>query len=116
MRGLQLPCKRGASTNLPASLADEIPTPVQAGVGTRFILAEVVASSQLWASTADEVFGDLVQAGASTKFILEEATAPFQLPVLTDNEVFAPAVHAGTSINLLASIAHEVPTPVQAGV
>jgi hypothetical protein len=110
------PVQAGASTNLPAPIVTKVPTPVQAGVGTRFVLEEAAASFQLPASTAGEVFGAPLQAGASTEFILEEATASFQLPVLTANEVFAPVVQMGSSTDLLASIANQVPTPLQAGV
>jgi hypothetical protein len=70
----------GASTELLVLTADEVPTPVQAGVGTEFILEEATgASYQLPVSTANEVFAASVQAGAST-----------ELPVLTANEVPTP--------------------------
>jgi hypothetical protein len=110
------PVQAGASTIHPASIANEVPTPVQAGVGTTFSLEEEAwASSQLTVSTANELFAAPVQAGASTKFNLQEAAASFQPPVLTAHEVFAAPVQAGASTNLPASIADEVPTPVQAG-
>jgi hypothetical protein len=56
----------------------------------------------------DEVPAAPVQAGASTELFVPN------LRVLTADEVFAARVHAGASTNLPASIADEVPTPVQA--
>ncbi len=72
--------------SLPATAADEVPTPVQAGVGTELISpAEAAASFVLPAPTADEVPAALVQARASTE------------------------------LSLPATAADEVPTPVRAG-
>jgi hypothetical protein len=51
------PVQAEASTELPVLAADEVPTPVQAGVGTEFILEEAAESSynQLPVLAADEV-------------------------------------------------------------
>jgi hypothetical protein len=47
----------GASTELPVLAADEVPTPVQAGVGAEYISEEAAGSSynQLPVLAADEV-------------------------------------------------------------
>jgi hypothetical protein len=94
------PMQGRASTNLPASIANELPTPVQAAVGTRFILEEE-ALFHFPVSTANEVLAAPVQAGASTKFILKEAAAALQLPALTANEVLAASLQAGASTKVL---------------
>jgi hypothetical protein len=59
--------------------------------------------------TTDEVPAAPMQAGASAKLFVPT------LLVLTANEVFAAPLQAGASTSLPASIANEVPTPVQAG-
>jgi hypothetical protein len=48
------PVQAGASTELPVLAADEVSTPVQAGVDTGFILEDASALSQLPALTANE--------------------------------------------------------------
>jgi hypothetical protein len=76
----------GASTKLPVLAADEVSTPVQAGVGTEIILEETAGSSY------------------------------DQLPVLAAGEVSAAPVQSGASTELPVLAANEVPAPVQAGV
>jgi hypothetical protein len=129
-----------ASTKLPVLAADEVPTPVQAGVGTEFILEDAAGSSydQLPVLAADEVSAAPVQAEASTElpvlaadevpapvqagvgteFILEDAAGSSydQLPVLAADEVSAAPVQAGASTKLPVLAADEVSTPMQAGV
>jgi hypothetical protein len=56
----------GASTKLPVLTANEVPTPVQAGIGTEFSIEDPSALSQLPALTANEVSAACVQAGSST--------------------------------------------------
>jgi hypothetical protein len=134
------PVQAEASTKLPVLAADEVPTPVQAGVGTEFILEDAAGSSydQVPVLAADEVSAAPVQAGASTKlpvlaadevstpvqagvgteFILEGAAGSLydQLPVLAADEVSAAPVQAGASTKLPVLAADEVSTPVQAGI
>jgi hypothetical protein len=126
------PVQAEASTELPVLAADEVPTPVQAGVGTEFILEDGAGSSydQLPVLAADEVSAAPVQAGASTElpvlaadevstpvqagvgagFLLEEASGSSynQLPVLAADEVSAAPVQAVASTRLLVLAANEV--------
>jgi hypothetical protein len=60
------PVQAGASTELPVLAADEVSTTVQVGIGTKLILEDASALSQLSALTANEVRAASVQAGAST--------------------------------------------------
>jgi hypothetical protein len=102
------PVQAGASTEQTAN--EVLPTPMQAGVGTKFILEEAAGSSfKFPVSTANEVFAALVQAGASTK-----------LPVLTADDVSTPVQAgvgtgfflkeaAGSSFKFPVSTANEVP-------
>jgi hypothetical protein len=80
------PVQAEASTKLPVLAAYEVPAPVQAGIGTEFILEDAAGSSY------------------------------DQLPVLAANEVSAAPVQAGASTELPVLAADEVSTPVQAGV
>jgi hypothetical protein len=61
------PVQAGVCTELPVLAAYEGPTPVQAGVGTEFILEDAAGSSyQLPVLAANEESAAPVQAGAST--------------------------------------------------
>jgi hypothetical protein len=95
------PVQAGASTKLPVLAADDVPTPVQTGVGTEFILEEAAGSSndQLPVLAADEVSVAPVQAEASTK-----------LPVLAADKVSATPVQAGANTELPVLAADEVST------
>jgi hypothetical protein len=131
------PVQAEVSTGLPVIAVDEVPTPLQSGVGTEFILEEAAGSSndQLRVLAANEVSAVPVQAGASTElpvlaanevstpvqvgvcteFILEEAAGSSsydQLPVLAADEVSAAPVQAGASTKLPVLAADEVSTPV----
>jgi hypothetical protein len=122
------PVQAEASTELPVLAANEVPTPVQVGGGTEFILEEAAGSSydQLPVLAANEVYVAPVQAGASTELPVlaadEVSATPVQagastgLPVLAADEVSATPVQAGASTELPVLAADEVSTTVQAGV